>query len=90
MLNEYNCYKIRHMGGSIVFKFVYFEKDNNIISISNPRDINKIFKYLKCEKVCCCCGKTFIYNYKTIKAINGRECRTALHNSKKSQDGAKT
>ena len=90
MLNEYNCYKIRHMGGSIVFKFIYLEKDNNIISISNPRDINKIFKYLKCEKVCYCCGKTFIYNYKTIKAINCRECRTALHNSKKSQDGAKT
>ena len=42
------------------------------------------------HSIWCCCGKTFIYNYKTIKAINCRECRTALHNSKKSQDGAKT
>lgn len=82
-LNEYNCYQIRHMNGSIVFKFVDIKKNNNTISISNPRYVNRIFEYLKCEKACRCCGKIFTYNYKTTKATNCRECRTLLHNSKK-------
>lgn len=68
-LDKYNFYSIYNYNNKAFFKINFCDNNNGIkiCSISNPRDVLSIMKFLSNNKKCDQCGNIFEYNSKSIK-----------------------
>lgn len=63
VIGKYNLYEINQCFNTVSFK-MNIKTDNKklLLSLSNPREIEKILPFIKNEKVCAECGEVFEYN----------------------------
>lgn len=83
-IKEYNPYTTVIHDCNVAFKINFAQcLGTRLATIKNPSEVQKLFPYLKNEKVCACCGALFTYNSGRIKRTICDECYRKERNRKK-------